>query len=109
MPDYLEDLRGHEVHGAHDLHLMSDDPIGGEYLDDDDSHIRTTGYNGCSINGDVWLGQGQDNLFNVYAFTAEEYDVRASFHPVHVHGKDRIKRFSTHQFLCVEEWCFHVQ
>jgi hypothetical protein len=93
VPDYLEDLRAHEVDGSHDLHMMTDDPIGGVYSDDDDSHVRTTGNNGCSINGDVWLGDAKkDNLFNVYAFTAEEYDVKASFHPLHVHGTTTIDR-----------------
>ena len=78
VPDYLQDLRSHTVDGSHDLHIRTDYPGKPE-------GSRVNGKNGCSINYKVWRGDRRDNLFNVYAFTAEEYDVQADFHPLHVH------------------------
>lgn len=94
-PDYLEDLREHETNGFHDLIIMTDDPVGGAYMDDDDLHKRTNGLNGCAINGDVFRGEGKDNLFDVYTHTAEEYRVQASFHPLHVHGTTHLQSSSS--------------
>ena len=79
VPDYLQDLRSHTVDGSHDLHIRTD------YPDNHDAGPRANGKNGCSINYKVWRGDRRDNLFNVYAFTAEEYDVFAVYHPLHVH------------------------
>ena len=79
VPDYLQDLRSHTVDGSHDLHIRTD------YPDNHDAGPRANGKNGCSINYKVWRGDRRDNLFNVYAFTAEEYDVKADYHPLHVH------------------------
>jgi hypothetical protein len=64
-PEYLQDLRTVTVHGS--------------------KEIEVDGRDDCTINGQVWAGDGSDHLFTVYKSTYEEYTVEADDHPLHIH------------------------
>lgn len=64
-PTYLSDLRTVAVHGSKEIQIQ--------------------GGGGCSINDEVWAGDGSDHLFTVYESTYEEYTVEAANHPMHIH------------------------